>query len=406
LDRFKSLNDSQGHSIGDLLLTEVARRLESTVRAEDTVARFGGDEYVIMLEDMAGSAQEAANRAEGVAEKILNALNQPFMLDHLEHHSSPSIGITLFNGKQDSIEDLLKRADLAMYEAKASGGNTVVFFDPAMQAAVAARVSLEAELRKAVKRSEFVLHYQPQVNARDELVGVEALARWQHPERGLISPYEFISLAEETLLIIPIGQQLIMQACELLKHWSGHPRTSHLTVSVNVSPRQFHHPDLVQMVIGALRASGARADRLLLEITENVLMDNLEENIAKMTELRKNGIRFSIDDFGTGYSSLAYLKRLPLDELKIDRSFVADIDENENAAVICSTFIGLAHLLGLRVVAEGVETLAQRDFLATVHHCDLLQGYLFSRPLPRAELEQALSSLTPWQGQAPVCARD
>lgn len=405
LDRFKSLNDSQGHSIGDLLLTEVARRLEATVRAEDTVARFGGDEFVIMLEDLAESAAEAANRAEGVAEKILHVLNQPFMLDRVEHHSSPSIGITLFNGKQDSIEDLLKRADLAMYEAKSSGGNTVVFFDPAMQAAVAARVSLEAELRKAVKRAEFVLHYQPQVNAKDEVVGVEALARWQHPERGQISPYEFITLAEETHLIIPIGHQLIMQACELLRHWSGNPATAHLTISVNVSPRQFHHPDFVPMVVGALQASGARPDRLLLEITENVLMDNLEENIAKMTELRNMGIRFSIDDFGTGYSSMAYLKRLPLDELKIDRSFVADIDEHENAAVICSTFIGLAHLLGLRVVAEGVETQAQRHFLATTHRCDLLQGYLFSRPLPRAELEQALSSLAPSAGASTSAAQ-
>lgn len=386
LDHFKSLNDSQGHTVGDQLLIGVAKRLQSCVREGDTVARLGGDEFVVMLEHLAASPAEAASLAENVAHKILAALDMPYWLDHFEHHSSASIGVTLFRDGSDAIDDLLKRADLAMYQAKSAGRNAIRFFDPAMQAAVEARSSLEAAVRSGLKNNEFLLYYQPQVDGAGKVIAVEALARWQHPERGLVPPLEFIALAEETGLIIPLGHQMLREACEQLQAWSKHPATMHLSVSVNVSPRQFHHKDFVDMVIRAVDVAHAQPNLLVLEITEGLLMDNLEENVAKMHSLRSKGIRFSIDDFGTGYSSLAYLKRLPLDELKIDRAFVADIEQDENAAAICSAFINLAHILGLRVVAEGVETEAQRHFLANVNTCDIMQGYLFSKPLSAAEL--------------------
>ncbi|NTV96627.1 MAG: EAL domain-containing protein [Thiobacillus sp.] len=386
LDNFKLLNDTQGHDVGDLLLVSVARRLQACVREGDTVARLGGDEFVVMLEDLDETAAEAANQVEGVAIKIHALLNQPYQLGPLEHHSSPSIGVALFRDKADAIDELLKRADLAMYQAKASGRNTIRFFDPAMQAAVEARSSLEAELRRAVRQDEFKLVYQPQVDGNGRIVAVEALARWHHPERGLVAPLEFIPLAEETGLIVGIGQQLLLQACEQIRAWSAQPGTARWSVSVNVSPRQFHHPDFVDMVLAAVDAAGIAPDRLMLEITEGILLDDLGEAAAKMTALKRRGIRFSIDDFGTGYSSLAYLKRLPLDELKIDRSFVADVGQDDSAGAICAAFISLAHMLGLRVVAEGVETEAQHHFLATLHGCDTLQGYYFNPPLAAAEL--------------------
>jgi EAL domain-containing protein (putative c-di-GMP-specific phosphodiesterase class I) len=297
----------------------------------------------------------------------------------------------LFHDRAAAVEELLKRADLAMYQAKAAGRNAIRFFDPAMQAAVMARSELEAELRSGLKHDEFVLHYQPQVDATGRVVAVEALARWQHPKRGLVSPLEFIALAEETGLIVPLGRPLLRQACDQLSAWSKDPATAHLSMSVNVSPQQFHHEAFVDMVLGVVQSSRAQPDRLVLEITEGLLLDHREENVAKMHELRSKGIRFSIDDFGTGYSSLAYLKRLPLDELKIDRAFVADIEQDENAAAICATFIHLARILGLRVVAEGVETEAQRHFLSTLYNCDVMQGYLFSQPVPASELVNLLN---------------
>ena len=386
LDNFKLLNDTHGHDLGDQLLVEVARRLQGCVREGDSVARLGGDEFVVMLEDLDETATEAANQAEMVAEKIIDRLARPYLLGTLEHHSTASLGITLFRDKSDGLDDLLKRADMAMYQAKASGRNTLRFFDPTMQASVQARAQLEAELRQAIKRNEFICHYQPQVDRQGRVVGAEALARWQHPVRGLILPGTFISLAEETGLIIPIGQLLLRQTCEQLAAWARHPDTAHLTVSFNVSARQFHHPDFVPMVEAVVTATGIQASRLILEITESLLLEKIEDSIARMHALKQRGVRFSIDDFGTGYSSLAYLKRLPLDELKIDRSFVADIESDENDAAICAAFVSLAHILGLRVVAEGVETEEQRYFLATVHPCDLLQGYLFGRPCPASEL--------------------
>ncbi len=390
LDNFKLLNDTQGHDVGDRMLTVVAQRLETAVRAGDSVARLGGDEFVVMLEELDSSAAEAAAQTEAVAQKILNQLNQPYELGQYEYHSTSSIGVALFRDKGDVVEDVLKRADLAMYQAKASGRNTVRFFDPAMQASVQARSQLEGELRRAVLRGDFILYYQPQVNARGDVVGVEALVRWQHAERGLVGPVEFIALAEETGLILNIGQQVLQAACAQLKDWSEDPPTQALNVSVNVSARQFRHPDFVDMVLANVDAAGIDASRLILEITESILLGNLDETIAKMLCLRTEGIRFSIDDFGTGYSSLAYLQRLPLNEVKIDRSFVADLEDNPNDAAICAAFISLAHILGLSVVAEGVETEAQRYFLTTVHHSDILQGYLFGKPMPAADITALL----------------
>ena len=386
LDNFKLLNDTQGHDMGDRLLVEVARRLQSCVREGDSVARLGGDEFVVMLEDLDEAPEEAAGQAETVAGKILILLGQAYQFGDFEHHATASLGITLFRDKGLAIDELLKRADLAMYQAKASGRNTLRFFDPTMQAAVQARSSLEAELRRAIQHGDFLFHYQPQVDPDGRLIGVEALARWLHPERGLVLPMSFIGLAEETGLIIPIGQQLMKQACGQLKKWAGDPDTAALSVSVNISARQFHHPGFVDMILANLAASGVEPSRLTLEITESLLLENIDETVSRMHRLKAHGIRFSIDDFGTGYSSLAYLKRLPLDELKIDRSFVADIETDENDAAICAAFISLAHILDLRVVAEGVETEEQRHFLATLYNCDAMQGYLFGKPMPAEQI--------------------
>jgi diguanylate cyclase (GGDEF)-like protein/PAS domain S-box-containing protein len=395
LDNFKFLNDNHGHDVGDLLLTQVAQRLQACVREGDSVARLGGDEFVVMLENLDESATEAASQAELVAVKILESLNRPYQLGAVEHHSTPSIGVALFRDKSETVDDPLKRADLAMYQAKASGRNTIRFFDPAMQAAVAARSSLEAALRRAIPRGEFILHYQPQVAASGSITGVEALVRWQHPELGLVPPHAFIALAEETGLIIPIGQQVLQQACAQLKIWSQRADGAHLSVSVNVSARQFHHPDFIDMVEATLDACDIDASGLVLEITESLLLENVDEVVAKMKRLKARGLRFSIDDFGTGYSSLSYLKRLPLDELKIDRSFVADIEHDDNAAAICAAFVSLANILGLHVVAEGVETEVQHHLLAWVHRCETLQGYLFGMPMPAEAIDALLADTGP-----------
>jgi diguanylate cyclase (GGDEF)-like protein/PAS domain S-box-containing protein len=386
LDNFKLLNDTQGHDVGDQLLILMAQRLEDSVRRGDSVARLGGDEFVVMLEELDSNPNEAAAQVETIAQKILSLLSRPYELGQYEYHSTSSLGVTLFRGDAESVEELLKRADLAMYQAKAAGRNAVRFFDPAMQASVEARTALEGELRRAVLRGDFILHYQPQVNAKGMMTGVEALVRWQHAERGLVGPVEFIDLAEETGLILNIGQQVLQMACTQLKIWSENPRTQALNVSINVSAHQFRHPDFVDMVLANADSSGIDASRLVLEITESMLLGNLEETIDKMRRLRAAGIRFSIDDFGTGYSSLAYLQRLPLNEVKIDRSFVADLEFNPNDAAICAACISLAHILGLSVVAEGVETEVQRYFLTTVHRTDMLQGYLFGKPMPAADI--------------------
>ncbi len=383
LDDFKGLNDTLGHDVGDLLLIQVARRLTECVREGDTVSRLGGDEFVVMLESLNGTLEEAALQAEMVGEKILAALNRPYLLNGNEQRSTPSIGITLFNTSHDNIEELLKRADLAMYQAKEAGRNTLRFFDHTMQARVEARAALESELRRGLRARQFLLYYQPQVDGLGRLTGAEALLRWEHPSRGLVPPGAFIALAEETGLIVSLGHWVLEQASRQLVAWAKNPGTAHLTLAVNVSARQFRHPDFVDQVLAIIDHIGANPHRLKLELTESLLLDNVENTVEKMTALKARGLGFALDDFGTGYSSLTYLKRLPLDQLKIDRSFVQDVLQNTNDAAIARTIIALGHSLGLPVIAEGVETSQQRDFLAS-HGCSNFQGYLFGKPMPAA----------------------
>ena len=387
LDNFKSLNDTLGHDKGDLLLKQVAQRLAGCVREIDTVARLGGDEFVIMLEELSSDSNEAMIQTGAVAKKVLASLNQDYVLDGHAHHSSPSIGITLFEGHNQSIEDLLKRADLAMYEAKMAGRNGARFFDPAMQTAVAERVTLENDLRQAVAERQFTLYYQPQVDlATGNMTGAEALIRWQHPRRGTVAPNEFIPLAEETGLILPIGTWVLETACHQLAVWAAQPEMAHLSLAINVSAGQFRRPDFVSQVLSAVDKAGADPRKLKLELTESMMLENVEDIIAKMTALKAHGIGCSLDDFGTGYSSLSYLKRLPLDQLKIDRSFVQELANGSSDAAICSATIDLARNLRFKVVAEGVETDAQRNYLKEIG-CDFLQGYLVSKPLPQSAFE-------------------
>jgi diguanylate cyclase (GGDEF)-like protein/PAS domain S-box-containing protein len=385
LDNFKILNDTMGHHTGDELLKQVAERLSKCVRSADTVARLGGDEFVVMLEDIGEMPAEAAALAENVGKKILLSLNQDYALEGQRHHSSPSIGVTLFFQHNHSLDELLKRADLAMYQAKAAGRNTLRFFDPQMQAAASARATLEADMRMGLERNEFLLYYQPVVDAQARITGVEALVRWQHPERGLVPPGEFISMAEQTGLILPLGQWVLETACAQLVAWSAQATTERLTMAVNVSARQFRHPEFSNQLLGLLRVSGANPYRLKLELTESLLLSDIEDAIVKMGELRSIGVNFSLDDFGTGYSSLSYLKRLPLDQLKIDQSFVHDVLSDPNDAAIARTILNLAQSLDLGVVAEGVETQGQHDFLLQAG-CKAFQGYLFGRPVPVEQL--------------------
>ncbi len=386
LDNFKTLNDTLGHHRGDLLLEQVARRLVECVREGDTVARFGGDEFVVMLEGLSENPEEAARHTKTVGEKILVALDQPYLLANDKHHSTSSIGATLFSGQLDSMDELLKQADLAMYQAKEAGRNALRFFDLRMQAVITARAVLETDLRQALHQKEFVLYYQPQVDDKRGVTGAEALLRWQQSWRGLVPPGEFISLAEETGLILPIGHWVLETACAQLVAWSAQPELAHLALSVNISARQFRHPDFVKQVLAVIEQTGVNPCRLKLEITESLLLDDLEDIVTKMTSLKTEGVSFSLDDFGTGYSSLSYLKRLPLDQLKIDQSFVRDILTDPNDAAIARTIVALAKSLGLSVIAEGVETEVQLDLLAS-EGCFAYQGYLFSRPLPLEEFE-------------------
>ncbi len=391
LDNFKTLNDTLGHDIGDQLLIKVTQRLVACVREGDTVARIGGDEFVVLLRDLNENAPQAATQVEAVGEKILVALSQVYLLGAHVHHTSASIGVALFGAQRESVDELLKRADLAMYAAKTAGRNMLRFFDPQMQTLVTARAALEADLREAVRQDQFVLHYQAQmaadaVTGGHHLTGAEVLVRWMHPERGMVSPAEFIPVAEESGLILPLGQWVLTTACVQLANWATCPAMAHLTLAVNVSARQFHHCDFVAQVLAVLESTGAKAQRLKLEMTESMLVTNVEDVIAKMCALKKIGVGFSVDDFGTGYSSLAYLKRFPLDQLKIDQNFVRDILVDPNDAAIAKMVVALAASLGLSVIAEGVETEAQCEVLAGLG-CHAYQGYLFSRPLPLAQFE-------------------
>jgi EAL domain-containing protein (putative c-di-GMP-specific phosphodiesterase class I) len=357
------------------------------VRDGDTVARLGSDEFVVMLEDLSESMEDAANQAEAVGEKVLAALARDYVLAGSAHHSTTSIGVTLFGGaQQESNEEPLKRAELAMFQAKAAGHNALRFFDAQMQAQVSAHATLEADLREALPAQQFMLHYQAQVVGNGHVTGVEALLRWQHPQRGMVPPARFIPLAEETGLILPIGQWVLETACMQLAMWAADPALCHLTVAVNVSARQFRQADFVTSVLATLARTGATAKLLKLELTESMLVDDVENIIATMGVLKAHGVGFSLDDFGTGYSSLAYLKRLPLDQLKIDQGFVRNIVTDPNDAAIAKMVVVLAESLGLAVIAEGVELQAQADFLAHLG-CHAYQGYLFSKPLPREALE-------------------
>ena len=385
LDNFRMLNDTRGHATGDLMLQEVARRLSSSIPDAETVARLGGDEFVLILGELSETTENAAAQAEIVAEKALDVLAGPYLLAGQECLSSASIGITVFGDRAESATEVLQQADIAVNQAKAAGRGSVRFFSPDLQAAVSARASLEADLRQAIRSNQFLLYYQPQVE-RDRLIGAEALIRWRHPSRGILFPDEFIPLAEETGLIVKLGDWVLQAACEQIAEWARKGSNAHITVSVNISARQFHEPDFVQGVMAALRGSGANPRNLKLELTESILLDNVEEVILKMTLLRSFGLGFSLDDFGTGYSSLAYLKRLPFDQLKIDRAFVREILDDATSAAIAQTIIALSRAMGLSVMAEGVETEAQREFLASLG-CDLYQGYLFSRPVPLEEFE-------------------
>ncbi|WP_157272078.1 sensor domain-containing protein [Azohydromonas aeria] len=384
LDNFKELNDSHGHASGDALLQQIAQRLREGLRASDTAARMGGDEFVVIAEELGADVAEAATHAEAIAAKLMHGIEQPCDLGGALHRSTGSIGIALFGVPGDSAEELLKRADFAMYQAKDAGRNARRFFDPAMQETVLARACLATDLRAALERGELFIVLQPVVDAQARRVGAEALVRWRHPMRGLVSPADFIPLAEQNGLIVAVGQQVLAQACAQLVAWSRHEDTRALTLSVNVSARQFHQHDFVEQVLRTLEEAGADPNRLKLEITESLLLADVGEVARKMALLRAQGVRFSIDDFGTGYSSLAYLKRLPLDEIKIDRSFVNDVLSDCNDASIVQTVLLLARSLSLKVVAEGVETAEQRDFLSQ-HGCPYFQGYLFGRPVPAAE---------------------
>jgi diguanylate cyclase (GGDEF)-like protein/PAS domain S-box-containing protein len=389
LDNFKTLNDSRGHSAGDQLLEQVAQRLIGCVREVDTVARLGGDEFVVMLGDLGAGAQQAATHAENVGEKILRVVNAPYALSESSYRISTSIGAAVVSGGGAGVEDFLKRADMAMYKAKDAGKNTIRFFDPEMQAVIDARVELEADLRLAIERGEIVVRYQPQVDAVGRVTGCEALARWEHPRRGRVGPDAFIGLAEETGLIVALGLGVLEIACAQLARWGRDPATAHLTVAVNVSARQFHHPDFVASVLAIVAQTGANPERLKLELTESLLLNDVDAVIEKMDAICAHGVRFSLDDFGTGYSSLYCLKRLPLYRLKIDKSFVSDILVDANDAAIAATIVALASHLRLQVIAEGVETDAQRDYLVELG-CRAFQGFFVSAALPAAAFDALL----------------
>ena len=389
LDQFKTLNATKGHDIGNLLLLEVTRRLQTCVRGSGFLARFCGDEFVVLLESLSADANEAAVQAEQVSENVREVLNQPFQLKDHTYNATQGIGIVLFLGHRDSIDDLLKHADTAMYQAKTAGRNTIRFYDPAMQAAIEARADLEEELRHALENQQFKLYYQIQVDSQHRPLGAEVLLRWEHPERGLVSPAQFIPLAEETGLIVPIGLWVLQTACEQLKAWQHDELTSGLTLAVNVSAKQFSQPDFVAQVKRASLDSGTKPSQLKIELTESTVLENVEDIIAKMRELKQFGVSFSMDDFGTGYSSLQYLKRLPLDQIKIDRTFVRDITSDPNDAAIVQTVIAMTHALGLDVIAEGVETQAQHDYLHQ-RGCHAFQGYWFSKPVRLEHFEELL----------------
>ncbi|MFI3158283.1 MAG: bacteriohemerythrin [Methylococcaceae bacterium] len=394
LDNFKNLNDTLGHTIGDLLLQQVAQRLEICVREGDTVARLGGDEFVVILEDLSEQALEAAAHIEAITNKILAIFEQPFQLGSHEYHCTASIGASIFSDHEHTQDELLKQADIAMYQAKTSGRNVLRFFDAEMQDAVNVRVALERELHIALAEHQFELYYQPQVNHSHQVIGAEVLIRWKHPQRGLVSPVEFIPLAEENGLILPIGQWVLEVAYAQLKAWQQDTLTCDLVLAVNVSAKQFRQADFAAQVQAGIQRHGINPTLLKLELTESMLLTDINSTIATMKILKEIGVQFSLDDFGTGYSSLQYLKRLPLDQLKIDQAFVRDIVIDSNDRAIVSTIIAMAQSLNFSVIAEGVETEQQRQLLLN-KGCPHYQGYLFSKPVPIEQFEAFLKMNQP-----------
>ncbi len=389
LDHFKEVNDTLGHALGDELLRKIAQRLTDCVRKVDTVARLGGDEFVIILDKVGFDSASAIANTKQIGEKIRNALAEPYQLGTHQLNVTPSLGVVLFEDFDDDSEELIKQADIALYSAKESGRNQLCFFEAALQEETNQRAMILQDLRKVLERDELVLFYQPVVNTEQDILGFEALVRWFHPVQGVVSPVSFIPLAEQSGLIIPIGVWILETACAQLAQWNMRPERAHWTMAVNVSARQFNQPGFAEQVQKVLQRTGARADRLRLELTESMLHDNIESTIVKMETLRQLGIRFSLDDFGTGYSSLSYLKMLPLDQLKIDKSFVDDIFDDPSHAAIARTIMALAKSLDLNVVAEGVETQQQLDWLLA-NGCKAFQGYFFSHPLPINEVEARL----------------
>jgi diguanylate cyclase (GGDEF)-like protein/PAS domain S-box-containing protein len=389
LDHFKQLNDTLGHSMGDKLLVEVARRLQDCVREEDTVARMGGDEFLVVLKKLSLDQSEAALMAEQVAEKIRSELCRPYQLGDTVYNSSTSIGIVILRGHEESEENLLSHVDAAMYQAKARGRNSIGFFDADMQAALEKRSQLEGALRFALERGEFTLYYQMQVDHLGHATGAEALLRWNRPEVGMLLPEQFLAVAEETGLILSIGRWVLETACAELARWRHDPLLAELRISINVSARQFRVADFVGQVSEVLSRLGVNPRRLNLELTETLVLDNVEASIAKMNQLKQLGVTFSMDDFGTGYSSLSYLSRLPMDQIKIDESFVSDMTTSTRDAAMVTTIISMAQSLGMAVIAEGVETRAQREFLES-RGCRAYQGYFYETPMPVADLEARL----------------
>ena len=386
LDHFKTLNDTLGRDIGDLLLSKVALRLQSCLPEGHLVARLGGDEFGVLLTQLGSDLAQARAQSEQLCQHILTTLGKNYSLKLLRRSSTASIGATLFFDPLASADALMRQANLAMYQAKEEGRNKVRFFDPGLEAAVMDRAALEADLRQALREQQLLLHYQAQVRGDGRIMGAEVLVRWLHPQRGMVSPADFIPLAEETGLILPLGHWVLDTACAQLAQWAGQPAMDHLTIAVNVSARQFHQTDFLEQVMAVLERTGARPERLKLELTESMLVADMDQVIEKMHALKAQGIGFSLDDFGTGFSSLSYLKLLPLDQLKIDQAFVRDVLSNPSDAAIVKVIIGLAQALDLAVIAEGVETQQQRDFLASVG-CPAYQGYFFSRPLALAGFE-------------------
>jgi diguanylate cyclase (GGDEF)-like protein len=386
LDRFKNVNDSLGHTVGDKLLQEVARRLRASMRASDTVSRQGGDEFVILIPDMVDAADVAR-----AAQKVLDGVSHPYSIDGHELVTTPSIGISVYPNDGREVETLLKNADAAMYHAKESGRNNYQFFTQDMNTRALERLSLERSLRRAIDRGELRLHYQPQYDVRTRhIVGVEALIRWEHPDLGLLPPGRFMLFAEDTGLILPMGEWVLREACRQNRQWQtqGLPP---VRVAVNISALQFRNTRFTHTVETALKEADLESRWLVLEVTESVIMQDAERVTDSLNQLKSLGLELAIDDFGTGYSSLSYLKRFPIDRLKIDQSFVRDITSDKDDAAITSAIIGLTRNLGLRTIAEGVETREQLEFLQ-LHGCDEAQGFLFSRPLTPDECTTLLAA--------------